>query len=177
VRAVVDTGSYCTVVPQYLWNGCTLQMVREEARIYGFAPDVEECNIPASTGQLTGFIFDDDGRMSQTLRPCLNSSSARRSSSAQAAMRANTNARRARFETGSDGATAASVFRATAQAASNCPRRASQEAWMNRVSPETPGRSAWSVNRMDSWHSRSTVGGEDRALPLTGRTKEGIIFL
>jgi hypothetical protein len=42
-------------------------MVQEEARIYGFAPNVEECNIPASIGKLTGFIFDDDGRMTPAL--------------------------------------------------------------------------------------------------------------
>ena len=45
--AIIDTGAYCSVAPQYLWSTCAVDIIEPDAKIIGFATD-EVCQIPAS---------------------------------------------------------------------------------------------------------------------------------
>jgi hypothetical protein len=58
-RAIVDTGSYWSVVPQELWTLCDVEIIESNSRIVGFATD-EVCHIPTSIGRIRGKIFDDE---------------------------------------------------------------------------------------------------------------------
>ncbi len=64
--AIIDTGSFCSVVPQYIWASCAVDIIEPNATIVGFAPD-EVCHIPASIGRISGIIFDDKGHETRLL--------------------------------------------------------------------------------------------------------------
>ena len=65
-QAIVDTGSYWSVVPQELWTLCAVDIIEPNAPIIGFASD-EVCHIPASIGRISGKILDDEGHETQLL--------------------------------------------------------------------------------------------------------------
>ncbi|MBC8229751.1 hypothetical protein H8E77_09415 [bacterium] len=65
-QAIVDTGSYWSVVPQELWTACAVDIIEPNAPIIGFAPD-EVCHIPASIGRISGKILDDEGHETRLL--------------------------------------------------------------------------------------------------------------
>lgn len=65
-RAIVDTGSYWSVVPRELWTLCAVDIIEPNSPIIGFAPD-EVCHIPASIGKISGIIFDDEGHETRLL--------------------------------------------------------------------------------------------------------------
>ena len=58
--AIIDTGAYCSVAPQYIWTSCAIDIIEPNAPIIGFASD-EVCHIPASIGRISGIILDDEG--------------------------------------------------------------------------------------------------------------------
>ena len=65
-RAIVDTGSYWSTVPQELWTQCAVDIIEPNSQIVGFASN-EVCHIPASIGRISGIIFDDEGHETRLL--------------------------------------------------------------------------------------------------------------
>ena len=65
-QAIVDTGSYWSVVPQELWTQCDTDIIEPNSNIVGFASD-EVCHIPASIGSISGIILDDEGHETRLL--------------------------------------------------------------------------------------------------------------
>ena len=58
-QAIVDTGSYWSVVPQELCTRCAVDIIEPNAPIIGFASN-DICHIPASIGRISGKILDDE---------------------------------------------------------------------------------------------------------------------
>jgi hypothetical protein len=65
-KAIVDTGSYWSTVPQDLWAQCDVDIIEPNSQIIGFASD-EACHIPASIGRISGIILDDEGHETRLL--------------------------------------------------------------------------------------------------------------
>ena len=65
-RAIIDTGSYWSTVPQELWKQCAVDIIEPNSQIVGFASD-EVCHIPASIGRISGKILDDEGHETRLL--------------------------------------------------------------------------------------------------------------
>lgn len=66
VRAIIDSGAFLSVLPQYVWRDLTVNISVADVSFGGINPH-PECQIPAALGQVRGVLVDEKGAHSQEI--------------------------------------------------------------------------------------------------------------